>query len=96
MPTYDFSCAKCAYKFEQFLSIADRNRPLDEPCPQCKAEGVIAKSWIVPPVTGCDATLGPGQDFKEVMRKVARGTPKCYHERLERAAGLRARKYGSQ
>lgn len=33
MPTYDYECKKCAYRFEAFQSIKDK--PIRK-CPECK------------------------------------------------------------
>jgi hypothetical protein len=48
------------------------------------------------PVTGADATVGPGADFKELARKMSRSLPRSARENMERAASLRGRKYGPQ
>ena len=37
MPTYEYSCPKCGYVFEQFQSMNDA--PLKK-CPKCKKTGV--------------------------------------------------------
>jgi putative FmdB family regulatory protein len=95
MPTYDYQCAGCGTRWEALLPIAQRELPCELPCPECKKKKV-ARAYITPPVTGVDATLGPGADFKNLMRKMSRGQPKRVREGLDRAASLRGRKYGSQ
>ena len=37
MPTYDYACKKCGFRFEEFQSIAAA--PI-EVCPQCQEEAV--------------------------------------------------------
>ena len=32
MPTYDYRCEKCGHEFEDFLPIAKRAAPTEEPC----------------------------------------------------------------
>jgi putative FmdB family regulatory protein len=94
MPTYEYSCAKCAHAFETIHKIDDRDLPCKQPCPACKKRGV--KRGISVPVMGADATAGPGSQFKELTRKMGAGLPKRYRENLDRAASLRGRKYGPQ
>lgn len=94
MPTYEYSCAKCHHAWETIHKIADRDTPCGEPCPACKKKSVTRGVSL--PVTGADATVGPGADFKELTRKMGRSMPKSARENLERAASLRGRKYGPQ
>lgn len=35
MPTYDYKCTECGYKFEYFQSMKD---PLLQVCPECKGK----------------------------------------------------------
>jgi len=37
LPTYDYECSKCGYKFEEFQSMAAK--PL-KTCPKCKKDGL--------------------------------------------------------
>lgn len=94
MPTYEYSCAKCHHAWETIHKIADRDTPCGEPCPACKKRSVTRGVSL--PVTGVDATVGPGADFKELARKMGRRLPKKARENLDRAASLRGRKYGPQ
>jgi len=32
MPTYDYRCEKCGNEFEDFLPMAKRAEPTEEPC----------------------------------------------------------------
>ena len=95
MPTYDYECDGCKTRWEAFLSVNDRELPCELACPECKKKKV-RRAYLTPPVTGADATLGPGADFKNLMRKMSRGQPKSVRENLDRAASLRGRKYGAQ
>lgn len=94
MPTYEYSCKKCAHAFETIHKIDDRDLPCAQPCPACRKKGV--QRGISVPVMGADATAGPGSQFKELTRKMGAGLPKRYRENLDRAASLRGRKYGPQ
>jgi len=94
MPTYEYQCRACHHAFEDIKKIADRDLPCEEPCPQCRKRKV--ERGVSLPVTGADATVGPGADFKELARKMGRKLPKSARENMERAAALRGRKYGPQ
>lgn len=37
MPTYEYLCSKCGYKFEKFQAMSDE--PVKK-CPRCKSESV--------------------------------------------------------
>ena len=94
MPTYEYQCKRCKHAFEDIKRIDDRDAPCSAPCPACKKKSV--ERGISVPVTGADATVGPGADFKELTRKMSRSLPKSARNNLERAASLRSRKYGPQ
>lgn len=94
MPTYEYSCAACGAGFTALLKIDERDSPVGKPCPGCRKRRVVRGVSL--PVTGVDATKGPGADFKALTRKMGRGLPASARENLDRAAGLRARKYGAQ
>jgi putative FmdB family regulatory protein len=95
MPTYEYTCTKCTHSWDEFHSVADRDLPLEGKCAKCKKKS-IARAFTTPPVTGVDATVGPGADFRELTKKIGAGLPKRYRENLDRAASLRGRKYGAQ
>ena len=95
MPIYEYLCPKCGHQSEQMCRVEERDAPCKRPCVDCGARGV-RRDWRSAPVGGVDATAGPGADFKELAKKIARGVPKSARENLERAASLRGRKYGPQ
>jgi len=94
MPTYEYSCDKCKHAFELLQKIDDRDSPCADPCPRCGVRRVTRGVSL--PVTGADATVGPGADFKELTRKMSRSLPRSARNNLDRAASLRGRKYGPQ
>ena len=94
MPLYEYQCEQCKGQWETVLSIAARDTPLAEPCPQCKKRKCVRRGVSVCTM-GVDATKGPGSDFKQLMNKMKRGQHKRYHETLDRAASLRGKKYGA-
>lgn len=48
MPTYDYQCDKCEHHFEEILKISEREEPLKNPCPNCKAEESIQLCMTAP------------------------------------------------
>ncbi len=40
MPYYDYSCSSYEHEFEENMKIVDRNKPTEEPCPECSEIGV--------------------------------------------------------
>ena len=76
MPLYDFECEKCNHYYEEFHTIAEMDKPLDQPCPCCKGKGsiirIVGSVRIVDP-TRLESTKGrprPTRDFTEVMTKM--------------------------
>lgn len=48
---YDYQCQKCNTTWELSLPIEDREKPLSEPCPNCKESGSILKLFVPLPVS---------------------------------------------
>ena len=93
MPIYEFKCNSCQHIFEELLSIGKRDEPCCQPCPQCKKRE-IQRDWRNTAVMGCDATVGPGAEFKALSKKISRSLPASAKVNMERAASLTGRKYG--
>jgi len=87
MPSYDFICSKCNYKFDEYLSISNRNEPLQQPCPNCLKTECIRRHYEEFPTVGYDNNLKPSSEFKEIMNMVKNSgqVPKRYHENIDRA-----------
>jgi putative FmdB family regulatory protein len=94
MPVYEYRCSSCDYTFENLKPISDRDAPCSEPCPSC-AKKEVRRDWTSAPAAAVDMNLTPGQDFKEVMKKVAKGAPKRFRENLERSASRRGTVWGN-
>lgn len=94
MPIYEYRCRACAASFDSLQSIANRDAPCRVKCLKCDKKQMQRE--ISTPVMGVDATKGPGTDFKNLMRKMERGTGRDGKQNLQRAASLRGRKYGAQ
>lgn len=72
MPLYDYECRKCEHSWEESNKMAERDKPLSEPCPKCGEEGAVIKK------VGCAAVVDPfllglqkpSQSFREIMKNV--------------------------
>ena len=82
MPSYDYHCAKCGHSFETFKSISERDAPCVSPCPSCKKKGVI-REFNQAPCAAVDTTLGPGADFKNIMKKMQKGKANIHIQRYK-------------
>lgn len=98
MPSYDFICNKCNKKWEQFLSISNRDNPISEPCPHCSCKECIQKSWEDTSLNiGCDLTLTPnkatGGRWNELMQKMKSGLPSRYAKKLDSPNNMSGRRW---
>jgi putative FmdB family regulatory protein len=89
MPTYNYECDKCQKVWEEIHMMKDRDLPTTLPCPKCKAEGTVKKSWAgCTPGLGVDHTLTPdkatGGRWSELMSKIKRGQPKHQQARFDK------------
>lgn len=70
MPQYDYECKNCKHFFDEFHSIADRDKPTKKPCLKCKKKQV--KKIITSPMV-CDpvlvGVLKPPSDFTNHILK---------------------------
>jgi putative FmdB family regulatory protein len=77
MPTYGYKCKDCGHTFEKFCSIANRGKPLGEPCPECNkitVEQQIGGAGVVPD----SIMLGRkpvDEGFNEVLARIHENTP---------------------
>lgn len=92
MPIYELYCKSCEKHSDMLLPVSKRSGK-GVPCGSCGVKSLI-REYISPPVTGCDATKGPGKDFKRLMDGMKRGVPRRYRNNLDHASSLRCRKYG--
>jgi putative FmdB family regulatory protein len=98
MPIYEYKCNECEHTFDDYLSVSDRDKPLKQPCPEC---GVKAVSKLVSATTmGVDMNCTPdkktGGDWSRLMDKMKRGTPKRYHQGIDRSTNRSGGKLGPQ
>ena len=97
MPTYEYHCTSCGYRFDEFLMIKDRGKPEKRACTQC-GEKKIKQGFFTPPVGGTDSSLKPTPEFKEVLNRMKNNgmVPPKYHDNLDRAANRDGRSYKTQ
>ena len=81
MPLYDFECEKCNHSFEQFLTIAEMDKPLKESCPSCKKKGniirIVGAGGMVDSarLESTKGRLKPTKEFTEVMSRMKKNHP---------------------
>ena len=78
MPTYDYRCRKCSHTFEEFLPMHKCHAPTKAPCPECKCEDCVDKSFAGVPAVHFESSMRASENkssqFKEVMDKVSKAT----------------------
>lgn len=75
MPLYEYQCAGCGEVFDEFLSIANRNSPTENPCPKC-GELKVSQKLSAPPIAD-PVRLGrikAPEGFRDVLRNVKKNT----------------------
>lgn len=88
MPVYGFCCDKCENKFDEFLSINDRDRPLNQKCSKCN-EGMIVRDYTgFSQSIGVDANVTPDKktngQWSQLMTKMKKGLSPKYHAALDK------------
>lgn len=58
MPYYDYQCTSCGHEFSKVLTIKERNKPIDEPCPECETSNCINKIITRAPIVGYSVAPG--------------------------------------
>lgn len=94
MPIYEYYCEKCKHTFEEYLSISNRDNPIEEPCPKCDEKNV--KRGISETTMGVDMNLKPPGWFQDKLSKMKDYTPKRYHSGLDQAGNRSGGKLGPQ
>jgi putative FmdB family regulatory protein len=98
MPQYDFNCTKCEKKWSEFLSISNRDKPLETPCPHCSSKKCVEKDWMGTNLAiSSDATLTPnkatGGRWNELMSKMKSGLPERYAKKLDKPNNMSGRRW---
>lgn len=99
MPNYEYKCHACQHQWDDIQTIANRDKPLAEPCPGCQATNSVVRGWDSPPTMGVDGALKPAKSFTrrmEAMRsKLGKYNPQVRHN-IDRALDMKGTKYGAQ
>lgn len=83
MPTYSYRCKNCDHSFERFEKMADMDKALSEPCPECQTEDQIVMqiTHLAPPVDPI-RLMGSGaklpSDWREFLGKMKKANPDGY------------------
>jgi putative FmdB family regulatory protein len=97
MPNYGFFCEKCGNKFDEFLSISNRERPLKEACSKCGEHSIKRNYDNQTSNILADSTLTPnkatGGAWNELMAKMKPGLPKYAHSSLDNATNRTSRRW---
>jgi len=73
MPQYGYKCNDCEHVFDRTLKIADRNAPIEQPCPVCDKSGSIIKTLDAPKTVGGVGTniqAKTSDGFRDVLRSI--------------------------
>ena len=98
MPNYEYECSGCGHRWEDIQTIANRDKPTREPCPQCQA-AAVGRGWNHAPTMGVDGSVKPSGAFRERMEsmrsKLGRYNPRV-RENIDRALSHKGTKTGPQ
>ncbi len=85
MPIYEYTCKQCNHVHDSMRSIDSRDEPIE--CPECAS--MECSRNITGAMGAVDTTLtadkATGGQFSEIVDRMKRGTPKQYHETLDRS-----------
>jgi putative FmdB family regulatory protein len=97
MPVYGFICENCGNKFDRFLSIANREQPINEACEGCGEKKIQRDYEGQTSALTADSTVTPnkatGGAWGELMAKMKPGLPKYTHKNLDRATNRNLRRW---
>ena len=90
MPTYDYRCEKCGNEFEDFLPMAKRAEPTEEPCDKQYCGGKISQvPGSTPTAFAYDNISSPGHTkkppswmtdkLKEIKKEQPKATMSWHH-----------------
>jgi putative FmdB family regulatory protein len=97
MPLYGYCCTSCDNKFDLFLNIDERDRPINESCEKCNNNTVVRDySGFSQPVA-VDMGMTPNKktngQWNQLMTKMKKGLSPRFHDRLDRASDHRGTRW---
>ena len=74
MPTYDYKCNACEKIWEEFSLINDRDKPTENPCPECGEEEVNREvsGYGICIDTNVTPNKATGGQWNELMQKMGK------------------------
>lgn len=95
MPMYEYKCEVCEHVFEEYLSMSQRDNPLEKPCPNCLTKESVKKLVSVSTM-GVDMKMGVPGWFQDKLAGIKDITPKRFHDSLDKAGNRNGGKLGPQ
>ena len=90
MPVYGYRCEKCDEKFDEFLSVNDRDNPTKEKCKKCDELSIVRDYAGFTQSIGVDSNVTPDKktngQWSQLMTKMKKGLSPKYHHSLDRTA----------
>ena len=88
MPTYDYKCNACENIWEEFSLINDRDKPTENPCPECGKEEVIREisGYGICVDTNITPNKVTGGAWNDLMQKMGKTLPKSAQTGLDMAS----------
>ena len=81
MPLYAYACVDCGHEWEEVLSVADMDDPLERPCPECCSEHII-RCVGAPLISSKFGTINAKkslpEDFKARMNQIRKEHPRGF------------------
>lgn len=75
MPFYNYVCDECGHEFTEMLSMAQRNEPVERPCPNEQCQKVAVRQFIGNITIQYGLTKQNGSEFKQAIKKIKDGHP---------------------
>ena len=96
MPIYEYTCTKCDHVHDDIRTVANRDEPID--CPECE-HNECSRNILNSVMAAVDTNLTPdkatGGQYSEMIDKMKHGTPKSYHETLDRGTNQNGSIWGN-
>ena len=95
MPIYEYTCNQCNHVHDAVRSVDNRDSPIESP--ECASMDSIKN--VTGAMGAVDTKLTPdpatGGKYSQLMDKMKRGTPKAYHESLDRSSNRNGSIWGN-
>ena len=78
MPMYEYLCTKCDVRFEEYETLEEKGKAIDNPCPNCCTIGHIKPVISAPRINTYgvwNSQKKLPEDFKRRMQQIKREHP---------------------